>query len=359
MLRADSGSATRVAPAIAATDGRLERRRAGAAIELSLTTLTGDVRQFRPFRLESPASGWTSPPSRRCRPGSCSTRRRPRASPGTRCRPRCGSRDRPPTRPRASSAWSTTATCSRPRTSGPTSWLTGCPTATAGGNFGPGLQIMLAPDGDRRGAVAAGPPRRQRGARGPDPLRHDPGPKEIAKQLALIRWIFLGMAGLVLLIGVAGILNVGLATVGERVEEFALRRAVGTPRSLLAGIVLAETLLTGLLHGGRRDRVVGARPDRGQPSSSAARSRSCGISSSRGRPGSRGSSPAWSPGCSAASSRPSGPPGSRSPPSCGPDREVGRHAFPGPPPRGGGPRWVGYPYAPRRWPAGRDQGAIR
>ncbi|HEX8632038.1 MAG TPA: FtsX-like permease family protein, partial [Catenuloplanes sp.] len=31
------------------------------------------------------------------------------------------------------------------------------------------------------------------------------------------------------------------------VEEFALRRAVGTPRSLLAGIVLAETLLTGLL----------------------------------------------------------------------------------------------------------------
>ena len=50
-----------------------------------------------------------------------------------------------------------------------------------------------------------------------------------------------------LLIGVAGILNVGLATVGERVEEFALRRAVGTPRALLAGIVLAETLLTGLL----------------------------------------------------------------------------------------------------------------
>jgi putative ABC transport system permease protein len=46
---------------------------------------------------------------------------------------------------------------------------------------------------------------------------------------------------------VAGILNVGLATVGERVEEFALRRAVGTPRLLLAGIVLAETMITGLL----------------------------------------------------------------------------------------------------------------
>ncbi|SDT80000.1 ABC transporter permease [Actinoplanes derwentensis] len=66
-------------------------------------------------------------------------------------------------------------------------------------------------------------------------------------QLALMRMIFLAMAGLVLLIGVAGILNVGLATVGERVEEFALRRAVGTPRALLAGIVLAETLITGLL----------------------------------------------------------------------------------------------------------------
>jgi ABC-type antimicrobial peptide transport system permease subunit len=70
---------------------------------------------------------------------------------------------------------------------------------------------------------------------------------EQEKELRLVRLIFLAMAGLVLLIGVAGILNVGLATVGERVEEFALRRAVGTPRSLLAGIVLAETLLTGLL----------------------------------------------------------------------------------------------------------------
>jgi putative ABC transport system permease protein len=71
--------------------------------------------------------------------------------------------------------------------------------------------------------------------------------QQIEDQLALTRLLFLGMAGLVLLIGVAGILNVGLATVGERVEEFALRRAVGNPRVLLAAIVLAETLLTGLL----------------------------------------------------------------------------------------------------------------
>ena len=71
--------------------------------------------------------------------------------------------------------------------------------------------------------------------------------KQRQKELTLLRLVFFSMAGLVLLIGVAGILNVGLATVGERVEEFALRRAVGTPRVLLAGIVLAETLLTGLL----------------------------------------------------------------------------------------------------------------
>ncbi|GAA3054881.1 ABC transporter permease [Actinokineospora globicatena] len=71
--------------------------------------------------------------------------------------------------------------------------------------------------------------------------------ERIGGQLDMMRWIFYGMAALVLLIGVAGILNVGLATVGERVEEFALRRAVGTPRLLLAGIVLAETLIIGLL----------------------------------------------------------------------------------------------------------------
>ncbi|MGB3444394.1 MAG: ABC transporter permease [Actinophytocola sp.] len=66
-------------------------------------------------------------------------------------------------------------------------------------------------------------------------------------EIKMMRWVFLGVSILVLLIGSAGILNVGLATVGERIEEFALRRAVGTPRLLLAGIVLAETLLTGLL----------------------------------------------------------------------------------------------------------------
>ncbi|WP_426514905.1 FtsX-like permease family protein [Dactylosporangium sp. McL0621] len=115
---------------------------------------------------------------------------------------------------------------------------------------GPPLEVSFAPGNGElealliRKLIAAGVPREAlnvdvRNAR-----------KDFEQQLAILNAIFLGMAGLVLLIGVAGILNVGLATVGERVEEFALRRAVGTPRVLLAGIVLAETLLTGLLTAG-------------------------------------------------------------------------------------------------------------
>ncbi|WP_433611339.1 FtsX-like permease family protein [Dactylosporangium sp. CA-139114] len=115
---------------------------------------------------------------------------------------------------------------------------------------GPSLEVSFAPGNGElealltRKLIAAGVPREslhvdERNAR-----------KDFEQELAILNAIFLAMAGLVLLIGVAGILNVGLATVGERVEEFALRRAVGTPRILLAGIVLAETLLTGLLTAG-------------------------------------------------------------------------------------------------------------
>ncbi|NUT49341.1 MAG: ABC transporter permease, partial [Saccharothrix sp.] len=112
---------------------------------------------------------------------------------------------------------------------------------------GPGLQVLMAPTAFevehilRARLVAAGTPEENIHVNTVSTL------ERMSTELALMRWIFLGMAALVLLIGVAGILNVGLATVGERVEEFALRRAVGTPRLLLAGIVLAETLLSGLL----------------------------------------------------------------------------------------------------------------
>ncbi|MEU7475879.1 FtsX-like permease family protein [Lentzea sp. NPDC042327] len=112
---------------------------------------------------------------------------------------------------------------------------------------GPGLQVMLAPGTqDLQQLLTA---RLVGAGMRSDDVRFNEiqSKKRMEKELLIMRLIFLGMAGLVLLIGVAGILNVGLATVGERVEEFALRRAVGMSRMLLAGIVLAETLLTGLL----------------------------------------------------------------------------------------------------------------
>jgi putative ABC transport system permease protein len=120
-------------------------------------------------------------------------------------------------------------------------------TSMSDSRSGPGLQVLMTPSAVevehvlRARLVAAGTPA--------DRLHVDTVKtlERMSTELALLRWIFLGMAALVLMIGVAGILNVGLATVGERIEEFALRRAVGTPRLLLAGIVLAETLLTGLL----------------------------------------------------------------------------------------------------------------
>ncbi|HEV2783982.1 MAG TPA: ABC transporter permease [Actinophytocola sp.] len=111
---------------------------------------------------------------------------------------------------------------------------------------GPGVMVLLAPTATgieqtlRARLAAAGAPMDQIYVSTINSREH------FTDQLSLVRWIFYGMAILVLLIGVAGILNVGLATVGERVEEFALRRAVGTPRLLLAGIVLAETLFIGL-----------------------------------------------------------------------------------------------------------------
>ncbi|MFK3981675.1 ABC transporter permease [Micromonospora sp. NPDC050397] len=228
-----------------AQDGTGDVSVPGAAIELTLFTLTGDIRQFRPFR---PVAGdWLE----------FSTQ--PSLSPGLVLNEEAAKgfgRHRVPAEMRMNGATANPT----PRIIGvvddgnfqPTAyaradeignWL---PEASGGGNYGPGLQIMLAPtaaDAERLlqlRLAASGVPA--------DQVRFDTirAREQIAKDLALLRWIFLGMAGLVLLIGVAGILNVGLATVGERVEEFALRRAVGTPRSLLAGIVLAETLLTGL-----------------------------------------------------------------------------------------------------------------
>ncbi|MFI9010837.1 ABC transporter permease [Actinosynnema sp. NPDC053489] len=219
----------------------------GQAIELQLVGLTGDIRPFRPFR---PArGGWldfTGEPS--LAPRLVLNQHAAEAF----------TRYHVPAEMRVDGATANPT----PRFVGvvddggyqPTAYVRAdelmnwVPVARVGGDAsGPGLQVLLAPTADevehtlRARLVAAGTPADSIHVNTVSTVERR------STELALLRWIFLGMAALVLLIGVAGILNVGLATVGERVEEFALRRAVGTPRLLLAGIVLAETLLTGLL----------------------------------------------------------------------------------------------------------------
>ena len=223
-----------------------EGARTGQAIELQLTALTGDVRQFRPYR---PVSGrWLDFSSA----ASLSPRivLNEEAAKGF-------ARYRIPAEMRIDGATANPT----PRIIGVIDDGGGHPAAYVradellnwlpqeklqDGQGGGGLQVLLSPTATDLAQIlqtrlmAAGIPASD--------VQIQPinARKEAQTELRLIRWVFLGMAGLVLLIGVAGILNVGLASVGERVEEFALRRAVGTPRSLLAGIVLAETLLTGL-----------------------------------------------------------------------------------------------------------------
>jgi putative ABC transport system permease protein len=214
----------------------------GQAVELRLTTITGDIRQFRPFRSES--GQWLDFASA------------PSLAPRlvvNKAAARLLARHRVPAEMRIDGATANTT----PRIVGvvddglqePAAYvrldemLNWLPHDKVTGG---GLLVLAAPSVTdvepilQARLAALGMPGDVHGER--------INSRESAEShLALLRWLFLGMAALVLLIGVAGILNVGLATVGERVEEFALRRAVGTPRSLLAAIVLTETLLTGLL----------------------------------------------------------------------------------------------------------------
>ncbi|GAA1277482.1 ABC transporter permease [Saccharothrix xinjiangensis] len=219
----------------------------GQAVELELVGLTGDIRRFRPFR---PTQGqwldFTGPPS--LSPELVLNHHAAKAF----------TRYNVPAEMRLDGATDNPT----PRFIGvvddggyrPTAYvrsdelLNWLPAADlADPRSGQGLQVLIAPTATevehtlRARLIASGTREEAIAATTVETL------ERMSTQLALMRWIFLGMAALVLLIGVAGILNVGLATVGERVEEFALRRAVGTPRLLLAGIVLAETLLTGLL----------------------------------------------------------------------------------------------------------------
>lgn len=219
----------------------------GQAIEMQLTGLTGDVRVFRPFRqLSGQWLNFAGEPS--LAPRLVINKKAAEAF----------ERFRVPAEMRLSGAginatprfvgvvddggWGPAAYV---RTDELGNWLAA--KDMSDGRMGPGLRIMLSPTAAdvehtlRARLVAGGTKPEQINVTTVSTL------ERMSNQLTVMRWIFLGMAALVLLIGIAGILNVGLATVGERIEEFALRRAVGTPRLLLAGIVLAETLLTGLL----------------------------------------------------------------------------------------------------------------
>ncbi|BFU47234.1 FtsX-like permease family protein [Krasilnikovia sp. MM14-A1004] len=211
----------------------------GEAVEVRLTALTGDIRTFRPFRPQSgrwldfttvPAMAPRLVLNREAAKGFQQHRvpaeMRVAGAPTNLTPQFIGVVDDGDTQPHAYA-----------RLDELTNWL------PAAGLANGELRVMLAPPTPVEQVLTS----RLKGA-GVDmyPETID-SHKQREKELKLIRLVFFSMAGLVLLIGVAGILNVGLATVGERVEEFALRRAVGTPRTLLAGIVLAETLLTGLL----------------------------------------------------------------------------------------------------------------
>ena len=216
----------------------------GQAIELNLVAMTGDIRQFRPFR---PVAGqwldFSSPPSLAPRLVLNKAAAKGFARYRVPAEMRIDGGTANPT-PRIIGVVDdgSDSPIAYLRTDELLNWV---PSAALGQNGA--LQVLASPAADgtlqilRARLAASGIPPGQLHLETIDSKKH------IAQELALTRWIFLGMAGLVLLIGVAGILNVGLATVGERVEEFALRRAVGTPRSLLAAIVLAETLITGLL----------------------------------------------------------------------------------------------------------------
>lgn len=224
-------------------EGQGEGQPPGQAIELRVAGLTGDIRRFRPFEAES--GRWldfTGPPE--LAPRIVLNRE---AAKGLR-------RFQIPAEMRIGGA-----------PTNPTPQLTG---VVHDGGYGPfaylradellnwlpesalndqgGVQVLLTPQAagieqTLRARLAAS------GVREDRIFRTTVNSKEhYTTQLTLLRLVFFGMAILVLLIGVAGILNVGLASVGERIEEFALRRAVGTPRLLLAGIVLAETLFIGL-----------------------------------------------------------------------------------------------------------------
>ncbi len=66
-------------------------------------------------------------------------------------------------------------------------------------------------------------------------------------QLTTARDVFLAIALMALLVGSLGILNIGLATLHERAEEVALRRALGASRARVALMLVLESQLVAVV----------------------------------------------------------------------------------------------------------------
>ena len=73
---------------------------------------------------------------------------------------------------------------------------------------------------------------------------------EINAQLLVIEAAFLAVALIMLLVGVVGVVNVGLATLKDRAEELALRRSLGATKGDIFGLVLIESILVGVASSG-------------------------------------------------------------------------------------------------------------
>jgi putative ABC transport system permease protein len=67
--------------------------------------------------------------------------------------------------------------------------------------------------------------------------------------LVAVQLVLAAIAGLALITGGIGVLNLALLSVRERVHEFGIRRAFGATRRSLFVTVLAETVLTTLVAG--------------------------------------------------------------------------------------------------------------
>jgi putative ABC transport system permease protein len=65
-------------------------------------------------------------------------------------------------------------------------------------------------------------------------------------QLSTSRTLLLTIAGLCLVVGALGILNIGLATMRDRSEEWAIRRALGASRAEVLAMVLVESQVVAL-----------------------------------------------------------------------------------------------------------------